>query len=681
MKHPIPLRLIVPAFVACSLLISANAASSVLPEKDERAAHVIDLNTPRSFPNIASRVEWEKWSEQLRQQILVSNGLWPMPDRPPIKAHFSGRIERDGYSMENVYFETYPGFYLAGNLYRPLGQGEGPFPGVLNPHGHWREGRLVDQQEGSVAARCIQFARHGMVAFAYDMPGYNDTIQVNHEFARAIDNQLWNISLMGLQTWNSIRALDFLESLPEVDKTRLACTGGSGGGTQTFMLAAIDDRLATVAPVVMVSHSMQGGCLCENAPGLRVRHSNMEIAAACAPAPQILVAATGDWTRATPTVEGPAIAGVYELLGAPDHFHHVIFDYKHNYNQTSREAVYEWFGRWLFKQPPPSLAKELPYTKDPDEALRIWPDGKLPADALTESELIEQLKNSARRQLEQITPRDRQSWQEFHRLMFPAWQRTLQLEFPETEATVRLIDAAKNPDHEVISIATGRQGRGDRLPALFFMPLKDRRPVVVILVSPEGKSAALENGKPSPLVRRLLNSGHSVLAGDLFLTGELADAETEKRRDFNANYFTTYNRTDLQERVQDILTLSVVARTRINSDGKVILWGTGAAGLWSLLAAPGVDGVIADCQQFNLQDESAYLQKELFVPGILKMGGFTSALALAAPNHLLLHNTGEGFDIQRIAQVYNALAEQDRFQAISGPLKEEEAIQWLQRLK
>ena len=205
---------------------------------------------------------------------------------------------------------------MSGNLYRPLGKGNGLFPAILNPHGHWANGRLADTKDGSIAARCINFARQGMIAFSYDMVGYNDTIQVNHKFAGNPTNLLWNISLMGLQTWNSIRALDFLESLPDADKTRLACTGESGGGTQTFMLGAIEDRLAVQAPIVMVSHTMQGGCLCENAPGLRVDYSNMEIAAVPAPRPQILVAATGDWTKDTPTVEGPAIESIYRLRPA-----------------------------------------------------------------------------------------------------------------------------------------------------------------------------------------------------------------------------------------------------------------------------------------------------------------------------------------------------------------------------
>src|SRR5262249_9553954 len=248
-------------------------------------------------------------------------------------------------------------FYLAGNLYRPLGHGAGPFPAILNPHGHWSNGRMADTPDGSIAARCISFARQGMVAFSYDMVGFNDTFfpdygvvpsadfyKRHNRFATNRVNLLWNISLMGLQTWNSVRALDFLISLPDVDRSRLACTGESGGGTQTFMLGALEDRLAAQAPIVMVSHTMQGGCLCENAPGLRVEYSNMEIAASAAPRPQLLVAATGDWTKDTLTVEGPAIRHIYELLHAADRFSFFRFDFDHNYNQTSREAVYEWLA-------------------------------------------------------------------------------------------------------------------------------------------------------------------------------------------------------------------------------------------------------------------------------------------------------------------------------------------------
>src|SRR5207248_8234507 len=175
-----------------------------------------------------------------------------------------------------------------------------------------------------------------------------------------------------------------LESLPDADHKRLACTGESGGGTQTFMLGAIDDRLAAQAPVVMVSHTMQGGCSCENMPGLRIEYSNMEIAAAAAPRPQILVAATGDWTKDMMTVEGPAVEGIYRLFNAADNLRYVRFDFGHNYNQTSREAVYAWFDQILLHPPQTASCKEAPYQKEPDEALRVFPDGKLPSGAASQ---------------------------------------------------------------------------------------------------------------------------------------------------------------------------------------------------------------------------------------------------------------------------------------------------------
>src|SRR5437667_8691684 len=150
-------------------------ASESLPRTDQRANAVKDLNTSREFPEIHSRSEWEARAKEIRQQILVSCGLWPLPEKTPLDAHISGRIEREGYSVEKVYFQTYPGFYLGGNLYRPLGKGPGPFPAILNPHGHWSNGRMADTAEGSIAARCINFAKQGMIAFSYDMVGYNDT--------------------------------------------------------------------------------------------------------------------------------------------------------------------------------------------------------------------------------------------------------------------------------------------------------------------------------------------------------------------------------------------------------------------------------------------------------------------------------------------------------------------------
>ena len=263
-------------------------------------------------------------------------------------------------------------------------------------------------------------------------------------------DQLWNISLMGLQTWNSIRALDFLESLPDVDRKRLACTGASGGGTQTYILGAVDDRLAAQAPVCMVSHTMQGGCSCENSPGLRVQYSNIEFAAAAAPRPQILVGATGDWTKDLLTVEGPAMESVYRLFGAANHLRYVRFDFDHNYNRTSRNAVYQWFERWLLKNPDSTSLTERPYHKRPDADLRVFPGDHLPDGALTRESFDESLKAIHRETWAKLVPHDGASFRRFRRIMLPAWRHTLSVEFPRRAGERESVAPTANRRREIL---------------------------------------------------------------------------------------------------------------------------------------------------------------------------------------------------------------------------------------
>jgi dienelactone hydrolase len=665
---------------ACLGLLVWSGFAEKLPPADRGLEAPRTLNTLRTFPEIESKGAWERRAREIREQILVSCGLWPLPEKTPLRAHVFAKTERDGYSVEKVYFQTYPGFYLAGNLYRPLGKGNGPFPGVLNPHGHWKEGRLADTPLGSIAARCINFARQGMVAFSYDMVGYNDTAQVNHRFASDPTNQLWNISLMGLQTWNSIRALDFLESLPEVDKSRLACTGESGGGTQTFMLGAIDNRLAAQAPIVMVSHSMQGGCQCENCPGLRVDYSNMEIAAVPAPRPQILVAATGDWTKMTMEVEGPSIQKIYRLLKAEDNLRFVIFDFDHNYNRTSREAVYAWFGQWLLPASNPASLKEMTYQKEPDEALRVWPDGKLPEDALPEPRLIDALIKLAQEQWESLKPKDTRSFENFKRTMLPAWRHTLQVEFPEKGLLVEAADVKKAGAYSISSLHLGRAGKGDRIPAMLITPENDSYRYMVVLAHPDGKSAYLDAAQmPKGLCKLFLDHRYATLLLDTFLTGELQNEKAAQARKPFTNFFSTYNRTDLQERVQDLLTACAFAQTH-GKGRRVILCGTGRAGLWSLLAAPAADVTVADCDQLDLTSDRALMEPDLFSPGLRRLGAFAGAASLAAPNPILVHNTGRSFSTEWLSNTYAALQAKE-YRQDSERMPDDAIVRWVAELK
>src|SRR6266568_8005172 len=334
------------AFIFFALLSAAPVAAQISGQ-DARNTSIPDMNTHFQMPVFTSRAEWLEKVAFLRKQILASAGLLPMPEKTPLHAQIFGKIERGDYTVEKVLIATYPGFYLGGNLYRPRGK-QGPFPGIVTPHGHWAYGRLENTALASVPARCINLARQGFVVFSYDMVGYNDTNQFPHgdngPHLGGPREDLWSVNTMGLQLWDSIRAVDFVSSLPDVDPSRIGATGASGGGTQTFLLMAVDDRVKAAAPVNMVSAIMQGNG-CEEAPNLRVGAFNVMFAAMMAPRPLLLVSATGDWTRNTPREEFPAIRGIYELYDRTANLEMVQIDAPHNYNQQSREAVYRFFGK------------------------------------------------------------------------------------------------------------------------------------------------------------------------------------------------------------------------------------------------------------------------------------------------------------------------------------------------
>ena len=622
-------------FAACGVILAGLPAVSAQPKTH---------NSPWGFPEVESREAWEARAKDIREQILVSCGLWPLPEKAPLKATVFGKVEREGYSIEKVHLQPYPGFYLGGNLYRPLGKGAGPFPAILNPHGHWDAGRLADEENGSIPARCIGFARRGMIAFSYDMIGYNDTRFADwpeggdghRKYGSRPVDQLWGINPMGLQLWNSIRALDFLESLPDVDRKRLACTGESGGGTQTFMLGAVDDRLAAQVPVVMVSHSMQGGCICENAPGLRVNYSNMEIAAAAAPRAQLIVGATGDWTRTTMEVEGPAVAGIYKLFGAEDRLKYVCFEAPHNYNRTSREATYDWLGHRLLEHPETVSFKEAPYQKEPDAELRVFPGGKLPDDVLTMADFIEARKDEQRKQWQKLVPRDPTGFERFKAVMLPAWRHTVQ-------TTWTFADRNKKDPPPAEWVAR-EQLAGTVVIKVADMPARER------------DELQIEQ-----------RNGLTILTFDHVLGSDPADEISD--------HFTTYNRTALQKHVGALITLCQMVRTSPAVD-RVVLSGSGRGSLWALLAAPAADAVAVDCEGLDFSSDDDLLATGWFAPGLRCIGTFQGAAMLAAPNPLLLHNTRDEFAADDIEAAYGAAGGEKRLEVTEALRSEEGILRW-----
>ena len=359
------------------------------------------LNDRFDPPRFTSVDTWTPRARYLRERVLASAGLLPMPERTALNASVFGEVSHPDYIVARVFFESLPGFFVTGNLYRP--KGPGPFPAILSPHGHWANGRLEHTAINSGPGRAIGLARQGFVVLTHDMVGYNDSRQLTHTFGGQREN-LWGLSLGGLQLWNAIRALDFLETLPYVRRDGFGVTGESGGGTQTFLLGAVDDRVAVAAPVNMISLQMQGGCLCENMPGLRVDTNNVEIAATIAPRPLLMVSATGDWTKETLEREFPAMRSAYALFGAEAKVHAVRFDAEHNYNKDSREAMYAWMARWLQNAPADVKRPERSFTPDSLADLLVFYGRLLPQRALSSERLTEQWIAAAQAQIAAAPP-------------------------------------------------------------------------------------------------------------------------------------------------------------------------------------------------------------------------------------------------------------------------------------
>ncbi|MFT7234366.1 MAG: hypothetical protein ACI8TA_003598 [Cyclobacteriaceae bacterium] len=357
MHKLIPLKTFILALIISftSLVISCRVSNKVKVSKDEtllekskagQTYHLTEAEGKKHLSEVRQSVltqeDWQKRANEIRSYILKATDLDPLPEKCLLNPIFGEKRKFEGYQVQNVVFESLPDVYVTGSLYSPLATTEKP-AGILSPHGHWPKKEDYGRYRADVQNRCASMARMGAVVFSYDMVGYGQLAEFGwvHE-----DPQT-----MKLQIWNSIRSADFLISIG-VDPERIASTGASGGGTQTFHLAAVDSRISVSVPVVMVSYRHFGGCICELGMDIRengkFKYNNAEIAACIAPNPLLLVSVGTDATESTPNVEFPHVQYIYGLFGKSEMVENAHFpNEQHGYEASKRAAVYPFLAKHL----------------------------------------------------------------------------------------------------------------------------------------------------------------------------------------------------------------------------------------------------------------------------------------------------------------------------------------------
>lgn len=692
------------------------------------------------FPFVVPKTKeaWEARRKQLREQLLVATGLWPLPEKTPLGAVIHGKIERDGYTIEKVYFASMPGHYVCGNLYRPAGgESDKPKnrPGVLFAHGHWADGRFHDAGEKAAKASVdsqaepdmdrgrffmqalpATLARLGFVVFHYDMIGYADSTAIPHtQGFRDAAAELRLQSFMGLQTWNSVRALDFLAGLPDVDPKSLGMTGASGGGTQTFMLAALDDRLACAFPAVMVSTAMQGGCVCENCSYLRVNTGNVEIAALFAPKPMAFSCAN-DWTKDFVRKGYPELEQLYKLYGAE---HRVDvrewLRYGHNYNVHAREFMYFWMRSHLMAKE--ERVTEAPFTPvvPPKELSVFDADHPRPKDELNATKLREEMTKASDAQMAKLTPKDAESLKEFRRVVGTALRVMVNDEYPRGEEQAFSFEMFENPrfklpggylgikglasrssrvqdaSHPIDDLKdrdpmTGKQTwykSGDKMP--FFMAWKDepgkKGKGQVVWLHPNGKASLWQKGQWNPVAKTIIDAGYLLLAFDALWTNEQVGEKPLTVDKGFAGFTYGYNRTLLAQRIRDTLTAIYVASGREKDNPTTVhLVGWDDFGpvaiLAKALAGDAVAKTAADLNQFRFEDVTK-TDDPMMLPGAVKYGGMGAFLALCAPGEVLVHNQ-KGTDSGKLSRAaYEAAGAANKLTRNAEKLDPAKVVEWL----
>ncbi|MHB9024162.1 MAG: alpha/beta hydrolase family protein [Armatimonadota bacterium] len=630
-----------------------------------------------------SQKGWEARQASLRKEVLAGFGLEPLPPRVPLNLTCSPGIERDDCTISRVYFQTFPGIYATGFLYMPK-KVEFPAPAVLHPHGHWANGAAND---AIVESRCIGLAHRGYVSLVIQMQHFEDLAT--------------GVPMRGVALWNNMRGLDVLESLPQVDNTRIGVTGASGGGMQSTDIAALDPRIKCAVIVAYPTYFYKTGyihawpCMCNFGPINAMRFMDQQsLIAMIAPRPAAVFTLTGDWTNDSIDHELKEVAGVYDLFtaepgpklenveaqqpyrlrtSADGRFLGERWDGPHDYTKAMRERMYWWMDWWLKGKRDPTPA--------PEENLNLDPSSKQEA-----------LRADVPNARDWTFPNLASAIRAWRKYQLPTLKTRGDVDAYRPKLRAALRDLLNEPVAEtpktVESTSLGTETIGDwmveklwyvsepdvHIPALLIKPTGETSVVkqMAVLVSANGKNDVFVEPLRS-LCQALLKEGRAVLAIDQRLRGEWAYQVSPPGQapaviwQGNARW---WGRPELGMAVHDIsMSISFLATRKDCSLESLRLVGSGHTAGYAALLAAGLDErvkeCVADLNHSNFAEgltdppthatAPAYTRRPPILAGVLRYGDVGEFAALVAPRKLELFNLDSRTSLQTAEAAYRLL--------------------------
>ena len=519
------------AWAAEDLRVLPESIDGAAPEK--MMSHYLRGLAQQEFESWKQRYEQLKTPEQiaeyqkgLRERFIEAVG--GLPERTPLNPQVTGVVQRDGYRVEKILFESQPKHYVSAVLFLPDAQKHSPpYPGVLVPCGHSDNGKAHDTYQTMGAL----LALNGMAALVFDPIDQGERGQLLSEWPKlsgtrahlmlGVGSTLLGRNTARFEIWDGMRAIDYLQSRPEVDAKRIGCTGNSGGGTQTSYLMSLDERIVAAAPSCYITGFER--LLDTIGPQDAEQNIHGQIAFGMdhadylmmrAPTPILICAATKDFFDIGGTWNMFRYAKrLYTRLGFAERIELMENDAEHNYNQLQRQSVVRWMSRWLLKKDEAITEPQIKLLSE--EEIRCAPGGQVMS--------IEGARSTydLNRDYEKdLTERRKQLW--------AAKDRAELLEQVRSIAGVRRL--AEIPQPQVVTSGViERKGYsikkmtltlqdGIYLPALMFVPAKPSRgQSPVLYVHERGKAADTEPGGP---IETLAKAGRQVLAVDVRSVGE-----------------------------------------------------------------------------------------------------------------------------------------------------------------